>query len=258
MHPYILSIAEHIDGCRVHTVADNNLILEIPGKENAKTVVLTAHLDKINHFGKDQTEHIPFKRGTSFLEGILDDAVGLGILLRLAQDAAFHDFPPLLLCFSEMEESTGLKQHPHLLKNSGQGYYHGMGAERISQWLLKQSQVLHAVITVDTTPIFRGENGVALYGRHWEFTQQPPSPEEEAATEALCEAILQIDPEIIRSNNTNDYLTYGKLLNADTRHVVPSIALEPAIFPYHQANERVYLSDIERTYHVLKTLLQTL
>ncbi len=257
LHPYVLNVAERIKDCRIHHIPDNNIVLEIPGSRKGKPIALAAHLDKINHFGQNEPEELPFRMGTSFFEGVLDDAVGVAICLRLAQDAQFQDFPPLLILLSEMEESTGLKKHPELLKNGGEGYHHGMGAERIAEWLIAENKLPEFVITVDTTPIFRGENGVALYGRHWEFTNQKPSKEEELATEELCDAILEIDHEVLRSNNTNDYLHYGRILNNKTNEAIPSVALEPAISPYHQADERVYFSDIERTYSILKTLLES-
>lgn len=255
IHPCILEKAATIPGVRVHRVPDNNLIIEIPGNEKAKPVALAAHLDKINHFGENPPEILPFRQKTSYLEGQMDDAAGVGICLALALVSRLYDFPPLLILLSEMEESFGLKKHPHLLKNGGKGLHHGIGAERISKFLTGENKIPSAVITVDTTPIFRGESGVVLYSRHWQFTKTTPTDEETTATEALIRKFLNIDPDLTTSNNTNDYLIYGKFLNAGAVQAVPSIAIEPAIYPYHQKNERVFVDDVERVYTILKSFL---
>lgn len=256
IHPYIIQMARVIKDCKVYKIPDHNLILEIPGNKDTTPIALAAHLDKINHFGEDAPDKLPVKKGPTYFEGLLDDAVGLGIILQIASEWEYNNFPPLFLLLSEMEESMGLKKHPELLRNRGEGLHHGMGAERIADFLISRDIDIAAVITVDTTPLFRGENGVALYGKHWEFTEQEPSDEEKNETQKLIRTITEIDPDILVSNNTNDYLHYGKKLNAQkTGRVVPSIALEPAICPYHQADERVYFKDIERVYGILKKLL---
>lgn len=255
-HPYIIQMARQIKGCKVYKIPDHNLVLEVPGNIDAPPVALAAHLDKINHFGEKPPNILPFTARPAYMEGLLDDAVGLGIILLLLAEWDKNAFPPLYLLLSEMEESTGLKKHPHLLRNGGRDLYHGMGAERISDFLINKRIPLSAVITVDTTPLFRGESGVALYSSHWEFTKQTPSDEEVIATDQLREAIQNIYPDILLSNNTNDYLHYGKKLNEKKGSpAIPSIALEPAIHPYHQDDERVFYTDIERVYTILKELL---
>jgi len=47
-------------------------------------------------------------------------------------------------------------------------------------------------------------------------------------------------------NNTSDYIVYGKMLNLGSARSIPSVALEPAIFLYHQRGEEIYMSDIEK------------
>lgn len=255
IHPYIIDRMEPIPGIKIHRVHDNNLVLELPGNSKVKPVALSAHLDKINHFGAHPPERLPFRVTNSHLEGQMDDSVGLGICLALALQSQFERFPPLLILLSEMEEGFGLKNHPHLLNNEGEGYYHSMGAERISEFLIEKNKLPSAVITVDTTPLFKGNPGLVLYSGHWQFTKTTPSEEEKTATQVLVNNLLRVDPDLSLANNTNDYLTYGKFLNAKGKAPVPSIAIEPAIFPYHQENERVFVKDIERVYSTLKKYL---
>ena len=255
IHPYILEKTKELPGIKVHNVPDNNLILEIPGRTGARPVALSAHLDKINHFGEDPPLRLPFKEETSYLEGQMDDAVGLGICLGLALQSREEEFPPLLLLLSEMEESFGLKKHPHLLKSQGEGLHHGIGAERISEFLINEGKLPSCVITVDTTPLFRGAQGIVVYSKHWHFTKAEPSDQEKQSTEKLVGRLTKISPGLTLSNNTNDYLTYGKCLNQGGLPSIPSIAIEPAIYPYHQANERVFLDDIEGVYSILRSFL---
>ncbi|MEX0772217.1 MAG: hypothetical protein WEB89_11150 [Balneolales bacterium] len=255
IHPYIFEKTEPIPGIKVHRVHDNNLVLEIPGTPKAKPIALSAHLDKINHFGENPPDTLPFRQTSDYLEGQMDDSVGLGICLALALQSRFEYFPPLLVLLSEMEEGFGLRKHPHLLKNKGKGYHHGIGAERISEFLVKEDKLPAAVITVDTTPLFKGEPGMVLYSEHWQFTKTTPSEGEKSVTKNLVDKLLRVDPNITLFNNTNDYLTYGKYLNTPAGPPVPSVAIEPAIFPYHQKNERVFVDDIQKVYANLKSFL---
>lgn len=255
IHPYIINKTDGIKQCNVEIINERNIVAHVPGDTARQPVALTAHLDKINHFGKIPPDELPVKEGLSFLKGQLDNSVGLGIILRLAQLAEYHSWPPLYLLMSEMEESYGLKHHPELLRNQGKELYHGMGADKISDYLINNNISLQSAITVDTTPIFRGERGVALYSGHWKFTKQEPGNQEKAATKRMAEQFHKIDPDVLLSNNTNDYLTYGKRLNAAAGKPIPSIAIEPAIYPYHQKGEQVYYSDIERVYEILKSYL---
>ncbi len=256
IHDLIFRTMESVPGANGECVPDNNLVFQVPGDDNRPPVALTAHLDKINHFGTSPPEALPFEQDEERLTGQLDNAVGLALCISLARLSSERSFPPLMLLFSEMEESFGLKNHPHLLKNQGKGLYHGMGAERISRFLLREHLVPSAVITLDTTPLFKGEPGVALYSGHWEFTGQQPADREREGTERVRDQFLSIDPDLYLSNNTNDYLHYGEELNRDGQRGIPSLALEPAIFPYHQRNESVYLKDIARVYDIMVRWLE--
>ncbi len=255
IHPFVIEHLNEIANIDYKIVDDRNIIAYVPGDSAKKPVALSAHLDKINHFGEDNPSALPIEYGTSFIKGQMDNTVGIGIILRIAQIASLQDWPPLVLLFSEMEESYGLKHHPELLRDKGEGLHHGMGAEKLARDIIEQKINLQSVITVDTTPLFRGDNGVALYSGHWEFTKQQPDEAEESATKEIKEIFRKIDSDILFSNNTNDYLTYGKELNKPGRPATPSIAIEPAIHPYHQKGEKVYYSDIERVYGILKTYL---
>lgn len=219
------------------------------------SIALTAHLDKINHFGVEAPKELPVKVTSEFIEGAMDDSAGLGILLTIAKLTEHAELPDLFFFFSEMEESKGLKEHPELLKNEGQGYESGMGAERISEHCLELDLIPDKVITVDTTPLFRGKPGVALYSKHWELNDLNPSTDMIRATEALESRFKSIYSDIKLDNNTNDYLHYGRIFNRSGKYSIPSVALEPAIFPYHQKGERVFISDIKKVLFILKSYL---
>lgn len=257
IHELLFRLLEPVPGCEISMVPDHNVVVRVPGNGDGPLVALSAHLDKINHFGQEYPENLPFRHEEDRLTGQLDDSVGLGLCIRLAQLASSHRFPPLLLLFSEMEESFGLKNHPHLLKNEGEGLTHGMGAVRIARYLRQSGIIPEAVITLDTTPLFKGKPGAALYSGHWEFTGQEPSPKERENTERVKKEFVELDPDLLLSNNTNDYLHYGAELNRDRNAGVASIALEPAIFPYHQKNESVFIADIERVYKLMIHWLET-
>lgn len=256
LHPYVLQLAQTTSGVRSVDVAGNNLFLKVPGSDRRPPIALTAHLDKINHYGEDYPEELPVTVTDEYIEGAMDNTVGLGICLTLMQLSRTYDFPRLYLFLSEMEESYGLKHHPQLLKNNGKGRHHGMGAERLAHACINNATRPSEVITVDTTPLFKGERGVALYSKHWEYNEMEPSEQLIEKTRETVERFQEIDPEIVLANNTNDYLHYGKIFNQSDRYTVPSLALEPAIFPYHQKGERVFLSDIERVLKLLVTYLQ--
>ena len=256
IHPYILSVAEAIPGCEVTVVDERNLVLFVPGKGDGR-VALSAHLDKINHFGEDAPEKLPFVQGEDYVQGQMDNTVGIGIILALLEQAPNREWPDLLILLSEMEEGMGLREHPELMRDGAKGLYHGMGAERLSQHLIDEDLIPDIVVTVDTTPLFKGKPGCALYSGHWEFTKTVPSPLESARTSEAADRFMQLDDGIIQANNTNDYLTYGKVLNEETgsETAIPSLALEPSIFPYHQRDERVYINDIERVLNLLERYL---
>ncbi|MCH8568418.1 MAG: hypothetical protein LAT67_09150 [Balneolales bacterium] len=258
IHPFVHSIAGKVPGCKAETVNERNIIMYIPGKQSG-IVAFTAHLDKINHFGMPEPETLPFTRTEEFIEGQLDNTVGIGVLLTLLEEAPNRNWPDLVLLFSEMEESTGLKKHPQWLRNGGEGLYHGMGAEKLADYLIttKPQWLPDACITIDTTPLFKGEPGCAVYSRHWEFTGAVPTESEIAKTRKLVEQVCDFEPDIRRANNTNDYLVYGKTFSQKLPEgrVIPGIAIELAIFPYHQKNERVFVSDIDRVLAICIFLL---
>lgn len=255
LHPVVEELAAGI-GTITH-VPTNNLIIDVPGKRDLPPVALTAHLDKINHFGEDLTQPLPVRLEDNKLIGLLDDSVGLGICLSLMCLSRDYDFPPLLLLFSEMEEGMGLRRHPHLLKDGGEGLYSGIGADRIADYLIDQDRLPGIAITIDTTPLFKGESGVALYCDHWKLNELKPSQALIDATARVQTAFQRIHPGIHIGNNTNDYLNYGYAFNRAREIPIPSVALEPAIFPYHQAEEGVYVSDIEAAAAILIRFLET-
>lgn len=254
LHPFITEIAASIETCKCETVHGRNLVLTVPGKRPG-CIALSAHLDKINHFGESYPSELPFEQTDTKLIGQLDNTAGIGIVMALLQMAPSQNWPTLMVLLSEMEESTGLKKHPNLLRNGGKGLNSGLGAERLSNWMLEKNIIPDAVITVDTTPLFKGDSGCALYSKHWEFTKTSPSEEEIQLTEKLVGQFKEIDPDLLQANNTNDYLTYGKVLNQNAQKAVPSVAIEPAIFPYHTLNEEVYIADIHRIMNTLQTFL---
>jgi hypothetical protein len=244
--PFIEQIASSVLGAESTRVVENNLVVKVPGNPAKPTIALTAHLDKINHFGKDWKDLLPVSVTADKIVGQLDDSVGVGLCLSIMQQSPRGDFPPMLFLFSEMEEGSGLKYHPEWLRGGGEGVHSGLGAERISEYLLLNNLVPDQVITIDTTPLFKGEPGLAIYTDHWEKNGLIPTPDLISATEKMYQCFIEIDPGLLKYNNTNDYLAYGLKLNQDPTHPVTSIALEPAIFPYHQPGEEVFLSDIVR------------
>lgn len=251
IHPVILEQLGQIENITIYHVPDNNLVAFVEGDSGRNPVALTAHLDKINHFGEHPPEKLPFQEDGIRVTGQMDNTAGLAICIAVARQASRRSFPPLLLLFSEMEESYGLKHHPRLLKNEGKGLHHGIGAGRISRYLSANNMLPSVVLTVDTTPLFKGEKGVALYSEHWAFTKCRPGEKERQRTIQVRDELLEIDPNLRLSNNTNDYLHYGVELNKNKDTGIPSLAIEPAIFPYHKKNESVFLDDIERVYRTL-------
>lgn len=231
-------------------VVGNNLIYRYDNGSDL-TIALTAHLDKINHYSNDYPKKLPVKETDTFVEGAMDDCAGLGIILAVSSLLPQKNFPNILFFFSEMEESKGLKEHPELLKNNGEGYKHGMGARRISQACLQQSIIPDEIVTIDTTPLFKGERGVAIYSKHWELNDLKADKSLVKKTRDTVNRFLSIDENIHLDNNTNDYLHYGFEFNSKANKDVVSLALEPAIYPYHQKGERIYKSDIMRVLNIL-------
>jgi hypothetical protein len=253
IHPWVESIAKQLPEARVVHIPDNNLFIEVPGKRPGLAVALTAHLDKINHFGEQPQDSLPVDMRDGELIGQLDDSVGVGICMHHLLQSRHMNYPSLYILLSEMEESRGFDEHPHLLRNGGKDMHSGIGAERIAEHLLRNDRVPEIVITIDTTPLFRGSRGIALYSKHWEMNGLSP-------TEALIEKTARIEnvltdllPTIELHNNTNDYLEYGRILNHD--RAVASVAVEPAISPYHQIGEKVFVEDILKITELLDELL---
>lgn len=257
LHPYIYSTYESITNDEL-TVEGNNLVFRVGNNPNKPTLALTAHLDKINHYGKDYPDSLPVAITDHYIKGAMDNSVGVGLLLSFAEIAKEkNSWPNLLFFFSEMEESKGLKEHPELLKNNGKGFNHGMGARRIAQACVDKDWLPDQVITLDTTPLFKGKRGIALYAKHWELNDLEATESLRLMTDEVVQNFLAIDSTIQLHNNTNDYLHYGYEFNAHTDKDIISIALEPAIYPYHQKGERVFLNDLKKLVKILKTYLDT-
>lgn len=257
LHPYVRSVFEPISGAVEIAVEGNSLIYQIGNAPDKPTLALAAHLDKINHYGEDFPATLPVEMTDRYIEGAMDDCAGLGMVLAMAEHVSKIDGPNVLFFFSEMEESKGLKEHPELLKNNGKGYLHGMGAKRIARRCLEGNLIPQQIITLDTTPLFKGDPGVALYANHWELNELEPTEELIKQTQTTVGQFLALDPDIKVDNNTNDYLEYGEEFNRDAGRPVVSVALEPAIYPYHQKGERVFIDDIQRSLTILSTYLQT-
>ena len=258
LHPYIKRSFSSMNTFSAVEVPGNNLIFDSGATNNdaTKTIALAAHLDKINHYGKNYPGKLPVVETDGYLEGIMDDATGLGILLGIAGYLDQADITNrYLFFFSEMEESKGLREHPELLKNGGQGYDHGMGAKNISRRCMELNIWPDLVVTVDTTPLFEGDPGIALYSKHWELNDLEATSDLVNNTRQVVDEFIDIDSTIKLDNNTNDYLHYGYEFNTDADRPVVSIALEPAIYPYHQLGEQVYKKDIARVVNILITHL---
>ncbi len=256
LHPYIRNVFSRISNSSEIEVPGNSLIFSVQNPESEYTLALTAHLDKINHYGAVYPGELPVEIGDDYIEGAMDDCAGLGILLAIAEESQSLDKKPgLIFFFSEMEESKGLKEHPELLKNNGNGYSNGMGARNISQTCLERELIPNEIVTVDTTPLFEGKSGIALYSDHWELNELEPSEKLIEKTRETVHRFKNLEPGLLLANNTNDYLHYGYEFNKNNRRVVVSVALEPAIFPYHQKGERVFKSDIQRVSNLLVNYL---
>lgn len=258
LHPYIRKVFKSLRHVEEIPVTGNSLIFRVSNDHSEKTIALAAHLDKINHYGEQYPEVLPVKVTDTYIEGAMDDCAGLGIILSIAQQLGkIADIPNLLFFFSEMEESKGLKEHPYLLKNEGKGYEHGIGAKRISKTCLQANIVPDEIITVDTTPLFKGAEGVALYSKHWELNDLEPSDQLKEKTIQAVKRFKEIDPDIHLDNNTNDYLHYGYEFNANEKNGIVSVALEPAIYPYHRKGEKVFKKDITRVLNILTAYLKS-
>ena len=254
IHPYIFQfIKDNNIDCELHQL-DNSLVIEINKKQANTPIAFTAHLDKINHFD-EELETLNFAIDGEQLVGQLDNAVGVGICLYLLKNSTKFNLPHSLFLFSEMEESFGMRFHPHKLKNKGEGLESQIGAKRISAFLIEKQIIPSIFITIDTTPLFKGKPGVALYSKFWEMVEITPSEEIKEKTKQVEKLILDIDSDILLANNTNDYMIYGKLFH-EAGHMAPSVAFEPSIQPYHTINERVYTADVIRIIKVIKAFVE--
>lgn len=253
IHPFIYDfIKQNKINCSVYKYY-NNLIIEInPNK--APIIAFTSHLDKINHFGNDINE-LPFEIRDKQIKGQLDDSVGVGICLYLLKHSRKFKLPHSLFLFSEMEESFALRNNRASLKNFGRDLEPQIGAKRISQFLIKKTIIPNIIITFDTTPLFRGEPGISLYSKFWEISGINPSAELIEITNIIENKIQEIHPEINFDNNVNDYIKYGTIF-ASNNYIVPSIAIEPAIYPYHRIGEQVYITDIEKVINIIKEFIR--
>lgn len=223
-------------------------------------IALTAHLDKINHFDTPDIATLPVVLDGDEIVGQLDDAVGVAICLHvLSECQTIPACPPVLILLSEMEEGVSYWA-PELLRNRGEGLHLSPGADRIADYLIDRQLLPQAAITIDTTAVFRRTGGVAVYSNFWDKTgtaSEVPAPPLLARTALLTEKIRAIDPYVYLANGTNDYLTYGKRFNEVTGTNVPSIAIEPAIWPIHDIGERMKVADIRRVSAIVLELLKS-
>jgi hypothetical protein len=246
LHPWVVKTLDCVPDVTITRVPHASLLVRRASKKGLPIVVLSAHLDKIDHFDGQNPKVLRSFEWKEEIEGLLDDATGLGIVLSLFLEMA--DVPvDLVLALSELEEGTGLRFHPERMRMGGSGLKHGQGARELGKKLLAARKKPAGFVTIDTTPFFRGKPGVAVYANHWELNEMTPAPEMVSATQSLVSRLLEKNPLLQVLNNTNDYLEYGRLL-VKKNHPVPCVALEPAIYPYHQADERVFKADIERIY----------
>lgn len=252
-HPALMDIFTSWEGARVYHPEGNSLIVHIPGV-NGHRIAISAHLDKINHFGENPPNRLTVQTDGQQITGQLDDAAGVGLCLALGEWMSSARSCDLWILLTEMEESMGLREHPHLLKNRGKGLWHGMGAARVSHFLIDRNLLPEAVITFDTTPLLKGRPGVAIYSGHWDYTGRMPSAGELKRTGELTDRLLGTDPAMLRSNNTNDYLVFGRELGS-LNGGIPSVAIEPAIWPYHRKNEKIFVSDIVRILRTMQKFL---
>ncbi len=247
--PVIESVARSIGNATIEYVPDNNIIISVPGKAGIPPVALTAHLDKINHFGDPREEKLPIAVRGNKLIGQLDDSAGVGICLSLIRKSARADFPRILVLLSEMEECGGYED------SDDSELFHGIGACRISQYLMDTQRTPGMFVTIDTSPQFGGERGVALYTRFWDKCSLMPGDRLVAKSEAIARYLTGKFPFLTHTNGSNDYINYGMLFNANTDEPVPSLAIEPAIYPCHKPGEEIFVSDIKNTVRVASALL---
>lgn len=243
----IRQYCSQISDLEVIPVPANNYIIRWPGKNpDARPIALTAHLDKINHSDGPHADELPVIIEGDELVGQLDDAAGVAICIHLlAECQHIRNCPPIMVLLSEMEEISGY-ENAALLKKGGLGVDLSPGAHRIADYLLNHEVIPQLVITVDTSAALGRTGGVLLYTDFWEFegTSSQDQPQELLEkTRKLRDKILK-NPMVTLTNGRNDYVTYGSRFNTQKGHIVPSIAIEPAIFPLHGKNERIKRDDL--------------
>ncbi len=257
IHPLIYELCKDIPNITITKVPENNLILHVPGTRQAPPIAITAHIDKINHFTKGHTDELYADVKDGRIEGMMDDAAGVGMCLAVLRESQNHAFPPLYILLSEVEEGTDIMHRRDWLKNGGQGIYSGVGATRISKHLFKNSVIPAAIITLDTTPKFKGEPGIALYNHFWHMERTYiPTQKLLDKTQKIESFFTGINSDILVGNANNDYRAYGKYFNLIQETDTPSIAIEPAIYPYHKAIEGVFVQDVEKIVEMLTQFLQ--
>ena len=244
LHPFIENFVANVEGAELIHVEEKNLLVELPGDDSRPPLAIASHLDKINHYIENPPEVLQAEQIGNKIKGLLDDAVGVGLCLSLLSQAKQNNFPTLYVLFSEMEEGTDLRFRPHIMRNKGEGLMSGMGANRLSRHLIRKNKIPEVIVTIDVTPKFKGEPGIALYTNHWEFNKIEPSDDLIQQTRKVSDKFLQINSAIQIHNNTNDYLEYGKVFNTETDQTVVSVAIEPSVKPYHQIDEEVYIDDV--------------
>ncbi|MEZ4885387.1 MAG: hypothetical protein R3E32_11715 [Chitinophagales bacterium] len=257
IHPLIEELCSDVAQVEISYVPANNMVIYVPGNRTAPPVAITAHIDKINHFAKGHTDSLPANVENGRIEGMMDDAAGVGMCLAMVRKSQEHNFPPLYILLSEVEEGTDIMERSDWLKNGGEGIYSGIGAMRISKYLIENNIFPAAIITLDTTPIFKGEPGIALYNKFWHMEKTYiPTQKLLDKTQRIESFFTEINPEILVSNANNDYRGYGKMFNLIEQTDTPSIAIEPAIYPYHKADEGVFVKDVEKIVEMLTQFLE--
>lgn len=59
LHPYVHNVFSDISGAHIIHVPGNNIVYKISSTSSNSTIALTAHLDKINHYGNDYPSRLP-------------------------------------------------------------------------------------------------------------------------------------------------------------------------------------------------------
>ncbi len=253
LHPLIEEFCKEI-GVELQFIEGNNILIEVPGIGD-NPIALSAHLDKNNYCDAAMPQEEIFATcNGEYLHGLMDDAAGVGVCLHLLKQSATRKFPPLQILLSECEESMGF-DHPDLLKDRGENIMPGIGAQRLSNHLIKNDKVPAAVIVIDVTDHFNGDKGIALYSRPWEMNNTKPTEELLEMNNAMVAKIKELCSRAVDSNNKNDYLKYASELNQEGR-TVPCFALEPSVHNYHSAKEEIFVDDVMEIADVLSKFME--